>query len=153
MDSQPLDFSELLARLQQHGVRFIVAGGLACAFNGFVRATEDLDILLEASPENVRNLYAALGAWGDGAIRTLPEAEFLTLAPGCVTVVEDIQLDIFTLLAGKTFADYLPRARKSAQGYLYLAPGDLIATKEWTQREKDAIDVLALRRILAEEAK
>ena len=40
-----MGFEKLLIMLSDGGIKFIVAGGVACALNGFVRATEDLDIL------------------------------------------------------------------------------------------------------------
>jgi hypothetical protein len=49
LDAGKMDFEELLLSLSKGGIKFIVVGGVACALNGFVRATEDLDILIEAS--------------------------------------------------------------------------------------------------------
>ena len=33
--------------MSQQGVEFLVVGGVACALNGFIRATEDVDILIK----------------------------------------------------------------------------------------------------------
>jgi hypothetical protein len=48
---QPDDLLELLRRFQQEGVEYILVGGHAVRLNGFVRATEDIDILLPSSLE------------------------------------------------------------------------------------------------------
>jgi hypothetical protein len=48
---------EVLAR---HGVPFLVIGGHAVSFHGYVRATEDTDIVWIRSPEAERGLLAAL---------------------------------------------------------------------------------------------
>ena len=45
-------FESLLAGLGRAGIDFLVVGGLAVAMAGFVRATEDVDILVEAQEEN-----------------------------------------------------------------------------------------------------
>jgi hypothetical protein len=56
----PNPYERLLVDLAEAGVQFVTVGGIACAFNGYVRATEDVDIL---------PLLDTLGAHGDTAIR------------------------------------------------------------------------------------
>ncbi len=51
---------DLLRRFQAEGVQYILAGGHAVRLNGFVRATEDIDILLPSSLENGRRVVRAL---------------------------------------------------------------------------------------------
>lgn len=47
MPAQPADaLLDLLRRFQTEGVQYILVGGHAVRLNGFVRATEDIDILL-----------------------------------------------------------------------------------------------------------
>jgi hypothetical protein len=50
--SAPL-FDELLGRLGQGGVRFVVIGGLALGSWGVVRGTKDCDIVPDPAPENL----------------------------------------------------------------------------------------------------
>jgi len=50
----------LLRRFQAEGVRYILVGGHAVRLNGFVRATEDIDILLPSSLENGKRVIRAL---------------------------------------------------------------------------------------------
>ena len=70
------DFSHLLVRLHKADVRFLVIGGVACALNGFVRTTEDVDILVQADAANLHRLLSALSAWGDGYARELTVTDF-----------------------------------------------------------------------------
>ena len=51
---------DLLRRFQAEGVAYILVGGQAVRLNGFVRATEDIDILLPSSLENGRRVIRAL---------------------------------------------------------------------------------------------
>ena len=46
--------------LTRHGVPFLIIGGHAVSFHGYVRATEDTDVLWARSPEAERGLLAAL---------------------------------------------------------------------------------------------
>jgi hypothetical protein len=144
------DFAALLQRLVERQIDFLVVGGVACALNGFVRATEDVDILVDTSPANLKRLLAALADWGEGYARELSPADF-AVEPGAVRLVEDFPLDMFTVLEERTYRDWLPESRVSAAGIRFLGPQALIATKLHTQREKDQIDVLALQRIVADE--
>jgi hypothetical protein len=50
--------------LNKHHVEFLVVGGYAVAFHGFVRATKDIDILFRNSPDNIQNLIDALSGFG-----------------------------------------------------------------------------------------
>ena len=58
MGSDPL--LDLLARFQAEGVQYTLIGGQAVRLNGFVRATEDIDILLPSSMDNGRKVIKAL---------------------------------------------------------------------------------------------
>jgi hypothetical protein len=65
--------------------------------------------------------------------------------------VEDFDLDIFTQMRGKSLDDFRPRLRYLETGGVripYLAPEDLVFLKRGSWREKDQIDVTALKKIL-----
>ncbi len=61
------DYEEFIAALNAHGVRYLVVGAHAVAFHARPRATKDLDILLEPSPENAWRALAALRDFFGGA--------------------------------------------------------------------------------------
>lgn len=50
---------EIFASFQRHKVRYVVIGGIASVLYGVPRATFDLDILIDATEENARNLLDA----------------------------------------------------------------------------------------------
>jgi hypothetical protein len=52
----PLDLRALLASLNGHAVEFVLIGGVAVAAHGYVRATEDLDVVPDPSDENLLRL-------------------------------------------------------------------------------------------------
>ena len=41
------EYEKLLVLLTKNEIRFIVVGGFACVFNGHVRPTEDVDIIVD----------------------------------------------------------------------------------------------------------
>lgn len=51
---------EFLQRLVRHGVPFFVIGGHAVNFHGYVRATEDVDVVWIRTPESEDTLFAVL---------------------------------------------------------------------------------------------
>ena len=72
-----LDLRALLAALHEGEVRFVLIGGVAVGAHGYVRATEDVDVVPDPSPENVRRLGNALVNMG----ATLPLAEGREFVP------------------------------------------------------------------------
>jgi hypothetical protein len=54
------DLRSLLEVLHDHDVRFVVIGGVAVGAHGFVRGTEDLDLVPDPDPENLKRLTVAL---------------------------------------------------------------------------------------------
>lgn len=56
------DLRSLLETLHQHDVSFVVIGGVAVGAHGFVRGTEDLDVVPDPDPDNLKRLTAALAA-------------------------------------------------------------------------------------------
>jgi hypothetical protein len=50
----------VFSSFQSHNVRYVIIGGIAAILYGVPRATFDLDILIEATPENAQRLLAAL---------------------------------------------------------------------------------------------
>ena len=150
----PSEFEKLLAGLARSGVDFAVAGGLAILLNGYPRLTLDADILVHPEPENLRKLLKYLEGWGQGAARKLTVADF-PLEPGAVRVSEDFDLDIFVIMGGKTLDGFRANLRyfdSDGVRIAYLSPADLIFLKEGSWRDKDKLDVAAMREILAREA-
>lgn len=146
-------YEKLLENLARAEVNFIVVGGVAVALNGFVRTTEDVDILIERSPENVVRLLDALSRFGEGHARELTAADF-DEAEGAIRIIEDFPLDVFTMMRGKRYSDLIHSIRRTRINDIevqYLNAEALISIKEKSQREKDQIDISALRSALEHE--
>lgn len=57
-----LDLAGLLRALVEGDVRFVVIGGIAVAAHAAIRATEDVDIVPDASRENIERLLEILSS-------------------------------------------------------------------------------------------
>ena len=142
-------YEKLLVSLARADVRFIVVGGLAVALNGFVRTTEDVDILIDSGSDNVAALLDALSSFGDGHARELSPEDFVE-TEGAIRIIEDFPLDIFTVMRGQRYADLIQSVKTTEVdgcSIPYLQPSALISLKENSLREKDRIDVEALKNL------
>ncbi len=143
-------FERLLVDLVHSGVRFITVGGLACAFAGHVRATDDVDILISPERENIEKLIAFLSTYGEGYGAELSMADFGD-EEGAVRVIEEFPIDIFVVMGGHHYDDLERYTEQFDLGEVMLptlnAKG-LLKLKEGSVREKDKLDVLALRALI-----
>jgi hypothetical protein len=57
-------YEEVFTKLNERKARYLVAGGLAVNLHGVPRMTQDLDILIELSEENILGILKALGEIG-----------------------------------------------------------------------------------------
>ncbi len=148
-------FEKLLVLLAERGVQFVVVGGIAVALQGYVRLTEDVDLLIEDSAENIDLFLAVLSGYGEGFAAELTRADFDD-NEGAIRIVEETeqcQIDLFTRMSGRRYADVIADADTLVlRGFSirYASKVSLIAWKERSVREKDKLDAMALRRLQAD---
>ena len=148
-------FRELLRRLTDAGVEFVIVGGVAVISHGHARATLDLDVCYARSPENLRKLVAALAPIRPrlrGAPADLP---FLwddkTLRNGLNFTLETDDGDIDLLGEVTGLGNYNDIALRAVEIELYdtrvrlLSLEDLIVSKAAAGCAKDLVDLEALR--------
>lgn len=136
---------DVFASLNSHEVRYLVIGGIAAVLHGVPRATFDLDILIEATPENAGKLLKALQKAGLGTA-FLTDAE--KLAHTEITIFKDrVRLDVQTRTPGIDFLIAWERCTHlTYQGIdlPVLNREDLIASKRASGRPVDLEDVRML---------
>ena len=135
------------ALLNDAGARYLVAGGYACILHGIVRTTEDVDLLIEATPGNCAQVIEALAHLEDGAAAELTPRDLLDNV--VVKIADEVEVDVSTQAWKVTYADALADAREVVvEGVRipYLGLDSLIASKE-TYREQDRLDLLRLKGI------
>jgi hypothetical protein len=145
-------FEKLLVLLAEGKVEFIVVGGIAVSIQGYVRFTEDVDILIDDSVENKERLLHVLASYGEGFVRELTVDDF-TDEEGAIRIIEEIeqcQIDIFTRMNSRKYGDVVTDADSfSVSGYCIkvASKASLIGWKSKSTREKDRIDAMALSRL------
>jgi len=135
----------IFASLRAHDVKYVVIGGIAAVLHGVPRATFDLDILIEASPENAKRLLDALV---DARLGTAAMTSPQELLAKEITVFNDrVRIDVQTATPGIRFDEVWPRRRTveyAGEAFYVLSRDDLIASKRAAGRAKDLEDVRML---------
>ncbi len=132
--------------LHSHDVKYVVIGGIAAVAHGVPRATFDLDILIEATPENAARLLDALADAGLGTA-SLTSAE--AVLANEITVFQDkVRVDVQTATPGLAFQDaweHRVTMDFDGQPFCLVSRDDLIAAKQAAGREVDLADVRQLQ--------
>jgi len=133
--------------LNAAGVRYVVVGGFALAFHGVIRATKDVDILIEPTLENARRALDALGGLTFGIARDLDPSE--VVAKPITIIGDDPRVDLLTLAWSVRYADAAPHIRRAPiEGVeIPFADLDTLIRSKQTGRLQDKADVEALERI------
>ena len=146
-------FEKLLVLLADAKVDFVLVGGLAVTLQGYVRFTEDVDILIASDPANVARLLESLADYGEGFSRELTLEDFAE-EEGAIRIIEaaeQCQIDVFTILSGRTYDEVIKDADSivlNERPIHYASKASLIGWKEASAREKDRLDTLALKQLL-----
>ncbi|MCE2903315.1 MAG: hypothetical protein LXA09_19045 [Gemmatimonadetes bacterium] len=142
------DFRDLLAELRRAEARFLVVGAHALAAHGVPRATVDLDVWIDPSPENAARVWAALAAFG-------APLESLAITPADLTRPDTVaqfglppwRIDILTGISGVTFDEAWPdRIEAWFDDVLvpFIGQAAFIRNKRASGRLKDLADIEAL---------
>ena len=139
----------LLRRFQEESVVYILVGGQSVRLNGFVRNTEDIDILLPSSAENGERVIRALSFLPASA--ELRADWFLTSVeePENIRIADDLLIDLLFAANGETFESLQPHVRSLAVEGVDIKTLDiegLLKTKT-DYRDKDRIDREVLLRL------
>ena len=134
--------------LNAHSAKYLVIGGHACILHGLVRTTEDVDILVEDSDENLKKVIAALSEMEDGAAKELTPRDLLENV--VVKIADEVEVDVSRSAWRISFNDAIDSALHveiDGVDVPYVDLKTLIATKE-TPRDQDRADIVGLKRLL-----
>ena len=142
------DLVTLCRRLNEEQARYVVVGGMAMIQAGFVRATEDVDLLVDASAENVERIRRALMHLPDGAVRDVAPDDVANYV--VVRVADEIVIDLMKSACGISYdeASELIDETVIAGVSIPFASAELLWKTKQTVREKDALDRMFLARLL-----
>ncbi|KAF0145713.1 MAG: hypothetical protein FD156_688 [Nitrospirae bacterium] len=110
-DPRPPTIDDLVSvckKLNDAGARYILIGGFAVNYYGFPRATEDIDLLVDPSEDNISKIKKALSFLPDNAVKevALDDVEKYTVVRVADEVVIDLLKSACEMTYGKAGIEY-----------------------------------------------
>jgi len=139
----PGDFKEFLRLLNEHQVEYLLIGGYAVGYHGYPRATGDMDLWVNPTPDNAARIVNALAAFGFSAAAVSAE---LFLRPDQIVRmgVPPMRIELLTTISGVDFhACYARRKTEVLDGVEtpIISLQDLRLNKQACGRLKDLSDL------------
>jgi predicted nucleotidyltransferase len=141
------DFVEILKRNQ---VRHVLVGGFAVNYYGYVRTTQDIDILIFPSKKNAQKMMAALQEFGFGSAG-IPQKCFEMEGSAVHMGAEPNRIDLLTRLKGVPNGEIFKKKKRVQYKKVFLnliSFDHLIKVKKHSNRLKDLADVDELLKLV-----
>lgn len=140
------DWIELLEAFNAAGVRYLIVGAFALGRYATPRATGDLDIWADRTPENAQRLFDALTTFGaplTGLAPTDFTATDFVFTMGC----PPLGIDIMTAVSGVDFGDAWSSRETGRFGDVsvaFIGRDAFLRNKRAARRTKDLADIEAV---------
>jgi hypothetical protein len=140
------DFLDLLRAFVDHDVRFMIVGAYALGVHGRPRATGDLDVWVDPTPDNAVSVMRALSQFG-APTGQVTAGDFSR--PGIVFQMglPPVRIDVLTELSGLTFDEAWSTRTRASFGPVtvdVIGRDAFIRNKKATGRVRDLGDIEAL---------
>ena len=162
-------FESIARALNEAGVRYLIAGGLAVNAHGYLRFTKDVDFVIQLIPDNIARTFAALRALGYKPLAPVTAEQFADRATRESWIRDknmqvlqlwsdshrETSIDIFVQEPFPFDEEYRKALIKPLYGSIevrFVSISTLIKMKEVAGREQDRIDIEHLRMRLEDDA-
>ena len=145
------DLVDLCRALNQENAKYVIIGGFAIRAAGYDRHTMDIDLLIDTSLNNEERVFRALETLPDKAVKQLEPGEVTRYA--VIRVADEIVIDLMKSACAieyKEAAEHIDIREVDGVPIPFASPRLLWRMKKSTHREKDAPDLVFLRRLLEE---
>ena len=143
------DLVSVCRRLNEAGAKYILIGGFAINYYGFPRATEDIDLLVDPSADNILKIKGALSFLPDNAIEEIAPGDVEKYA--VVRVADEIVIDLLKKACEMTYKEAGVEYFKFKGVNIPIADiSTMIKTKQGV-RPRDKEDLSFLMSVLKEE--
>src|SRR3990172_1704524 len=144
------NYSDLLSSFLANEVKFLVVGAYALGVHGRSRATMDLDVWVEATPENAVRVINALREFGS-PLQGVTEQDLATPGVGLHIGVPPIRVDVLTQISGVSFDEAWERrvgAQFGDHRCFVIGAQDMLRNTRAAGRPKDLADASALEQMV-----
>jgi hypothetical protein len=129
--------------LNEKNVEYVIVGGYAVAFHGFIRATKDIDVLFHNTPENIKQLMAALV--GFGISENSMDLNLFSKQGQIVRMGSPpLMIELINAIGGVTFEEIWANKISGHYGEVqvyFLSREDLLKSKKAAGRPQDLRDI------------
>ncbi len=155
-ESRPPTLADLLLpcrSLNEQGARYVVVGGFAVNYHGLTRATIDIDLLVESSPENQARVKKSVEVLPDKAVLEVADDDLDDYV--IVRVGDEIVVDLMPAACGVCYEE----AARDIETVTFeevqipLVSAKTLLRMRQKYRSKDEAARLYLERLLAEQGK
>lgn len=140
------DFREFFALLNAHKVEFIIVGGYALAFHGAPRYTGDIDVYINPTHTNAKQIVIALKDFGFSSL-DLSVEDFQKEDHVIQLGLPPIRIDIITSITGVSWEQADSSKISGKYGdvpVFYISREQYLVNKRAIGRAKDIADIEAL---------
>ena len=143
------DMRDLMNLFEKYSVQYLLVGGFAVNYYGYVRTTMDIDILVFPSQKNANQIILALKEFGFGSA-DIPIDYFSKEGCAVHLGVEPNRIDILTKLKDISNRQIFNNSKKIQYDGLELniiSKEDLLESKKKSSRLKDLADAEELEKL------
>ena len=143
------DLRRLLQRFHEERVEYVLVGGFAVRMNGFLRLTEDINVLLPRSIANGRRVIKSLNFLASAQDLDPEWFEPPINEPESIRVADELLIDLLFVANGETFESLKPHMRRVDLDGIEIVTLDIdgVLKTKTDYRDKDKIDRLALEAV------
>lgn len=144
------DLISLCRALNKANAEYVLIGGFAVILNGYVRATKDIDFLVNPSVENIQKIKKALSSLPDNAAALMKDDDVANYT--VVRIADEYVIDLLAKACGINYE----QAKKDVEVYeiegveIPVAKRELLIRLKNTIRPSDKMDVEFLKKDLLE---
>jgi hypothetical protein len=139
---------KIISFLNKHKVEYVIIGGYAIIIHGFLRATEDIDLVLKMTHENVSKFQKALlTIYNDNDINEINFSELSNYSVIRYGTPDNYYIDVISKIGELFNYDNISKEIKIIDGieFITATAESLYEMKKNTYREKDKLDILFLK--------
>ena len=136
------DFEEFLQLLNDHQVEYVIVGGYAVAFHGYVRATKDIDLFFRNSEKNITKICNVLSEFGLPVSKD-ERGDFGERGAIIRIGVSPIMIELINDISGVSFEEVWENRLEGKYGGVsvdFISFENLLKNKKQSGRPKDLAD-------------
>jgi len=149
------DMKEFIELLEKYQVEYVLVGGFAVNYYGYIRTTQDIDILIFPSSNNAKKMMDVLEEFGFGKAGITGDM-FETAGTAIHLGVEPNRIDLLTNLKGVSNEEVFERKKRviyKKNHINIISLSDLLECKRCSDRLKDLADVDELEKMDKEKSR